>query len=76
MVNRGFILRDTEKHLANVLHENGYHTAQVGIHHVVKDLRTVGYESIPTERKWLAKDVAPEAAKFIEEHAKYANVDL
>lgn len=69
LVNRGCILRDTQKHLANVLRVNGYHTAQVGVHHVVKDLASVGYESIPAERKWLARDVAPEAAKFIEEQA-------
>ena len=43
LVNRGFELRDREKHIANLLSDAGYHTALVGCHHVVRDPITCGY---------------------------------
>lgn len=61
LVNRGFLLRDTEKQLATMLSTAGYHTALAGIHHVVRDPATVGYDEVLTSRKWLARDVAPAA---------------
>jgi len=43
LVNRGFELRDKEKHLASFLGSNGFHTVSVGTHHVVQDPLQVGY---------------------------------
>jgi arylsulfatase A-like enzyme len=48
LVNRGFELRDRHKHLAHTLRAAGYHTALTGVHHVVRDPLTCGYE------RWIA----------------------
>ena len=46
LVNRGFELRDREKHLANTLSRAGYYAASVGVHHVVRDPLTCGYDRV------------------------------
>lgn len=46
LTNRGFELRDREKHLAATAKSAGYRTVLCGAHHVVKEPRTCGYEEI------------------------------
>jgi arylsulfatase A-like enzyme len=65
LVNRGFELRDRHKHLAHTLRATGYHTALTGVHHVVRDPLTCGYD------RWLqapsreAMDIAGRAIEFL-----------
>ncbi|MFC1735218.1 sulfatase [Candidatus Hydrogenedentota bacterium] len=44
LVNRGFELRDREKHVAHTLKSAGYSAYQLGVHHVVRDPLTCGYD--------------------------------
>ena len=65
LVNRGFELRDRHKHLAHTLRAAGYHTALTGVHHVVRDPLTCGYErwlQAPTRE---AMDIADTAVEFL-----------
>jgi len=44
LVNRGFELRDRDKHLARFMRQAGYATVQLGIYHEVDDPLTCGWE--------------------------------
>ncbi len=64
LVNRGFELRDRHKHLAQTLRAAGYTTALAGVHHVVRDPLTVGYD------RWLRGD-AREASSIADQAIAY-----
>ena len=76
LTNRGFELRDREKHLATTLRENGYRTVLAGVHHVVKDPTTCGYSSIlPLESTTGLNGRDGAAAKAAAEFLKTTNDD-
>jgi arylsulfatase A-like enzyme len=62
LVNRGFELRDRHKHVAHALRAVGYTTALTGVHHVVRDPLTCGYD------RWMRE--ATREADRIAEHAR------
>jgi arylsulfatase A-like enzyme len=69
LVNRGFKLRDKEKHIANLLKTNGYFTALAGIHHVVRDPLSCGYmKHLNNEND--DKKVSDKAVKFLNNTSK------
>ncbi len=65
LVNRSWQLRDPSQHLANVLGQVGYHTAQAGIQHVMPQAQDVGYAEVVETENRRAEQVAPAAAKWL-----------
>jgi arylsulfatase A-like enzyme len=65
LVNRGFELRDRHKHLARTLREAGYHTALTGVHHVVRDPLTCGYDQWLKTPERRAGAIVDAAAQFL-----------
>ena len=87
LTNRGFELRDRHKHLAHTLRRAGYHTALAGVHHVVRDPITCGYDrwiQAPDRRSATIASAAVEflshaprrpfflAAGFVDTHREFA----
>lgn len=64
LVNRGFELRHPERHLAHTLRTAGYHTAVMGVQHVVRDATTTGYDTVAGVGG-RAADVTPAAVAFL-----------
>lgn len=46
LINLGFELRDTHKHIAHTLREAGYHTVMTGAGPVTRETRTCGYDCV------------------------------
>ena len=65
LVNRGFELRDRHKHLAHTLRAAGYHTVGVGVHHVVRDPLTCGYDRWIATRGRASSAIAASAVEFL-----------
>ncbi|MGC4108394.1 MAG: sulfatase [Thermomicrobiales bacterium] len=66
LAHRGFGLHDPGQHLANVLRENGYRTALLGMQHVTHgDPAEMGYETVAAQDDRSVANVAPLAAAFM-----------
>jgi len=66
LVNRGFELDDPSRHIVNTLKKEGYNSALIGMQHISKDPKTIGYDKILDVDSNYAKDVTPTALDFIE----------
>ena len=66
LVNRGFELDDPSKHIVNTLKKEDYNSALIGMQHIRKDPKTIGYDKILDVDSNYAKDVTPTALDFIE----------
>ena len=66
LVNRGFELRDHQKHLARTLQHAGYLTALVGVHHVVRDPRSCGYAQVVPRSAGGDASIAAATASYLE----------
>jgi arylsulfatase A-like enzyme len=69
LAHRGFPLRDTHKHLAVFLKSAGYSTHLIGIHHEVRDPRTI-YENVAKVASSRAEHVAPTATEFLSQRPR------
>jgi arylsulfatase A-like enzyme len=65
LVNRGIELVDRHKHLAHTLRAEGYYTALTGVHHVVRDPLTCGYQEHIRASGREASAIAREARRFL-----------
>ncbi|MFO7815838.1 MAG: sulfatase [Halanaerobiales bacterium] len=65
LVNRGFELPHTNKHLANVLRENGYKSTLIGMQHIRRDPTTIGYDEVIEVKDNYSKYVTPSTVEFI-----------
>ncbi|HMA60282.1 MAG TPA: sulfatase [Halanaerobiales bacterium] len=65
LVNRGFELDDPSRHIVNTLKKEGYNSALIGMQHIRKDPKTIGYDKILDVDSNYAKDVTPTALDFI-----------
>lgn len=70
LVNRGFEIEDTDKHIVNTLKKNGYNSALIGMQHIRKDPETIGYDEVVKVVSNNSKDVTPQAKKYIDEKIK------
>jgi arylsulfatase A-like enzyme len=66
LVNRGFELPEPQTHLASVLAAGGYRTALVGMQHLVREPKRLGYQEIVPVAGNAARDVAPAASGFLD----------
>jgi len=65
LVNRGFELPDTDKHIVNVLKEEGYKSTLIGMQHIRKEPSTIGYDNVLEVEDNYSKYVTPSAIDFI-----------
>ena len=45
LAHRGFFLNDYNQHIIHRLHPHGYRSTLIGLQHIAKDPRTIGYET-------------------------------
>jgi arylsulfatase A-like enzyme len=70
LAHRGFSLTDYRRHILHTLRPHGYRSTLVGIQHIAKDPKVIGYDEILPTRTTTAADVAPAAARFIKQAPK------
>jgi arylsulfatase A-like enzyme len=66
LVNRGFELDDSDKHIVNTLGKEGYQSALIGMQHIRKDPETIGYDRVLKVDSNNSKDVTPKTLEYIE----------
>lgn len=65
LAHRGYRLTDPSRHIARVLHEDGYFTALVGEQHLSADPFEIGYEHVEEIDTFHVGDVAPATVDLI-----------
>jgi arylsulfatase A-like enzyme len=65
LAHRGFALNDMRQHLVHTLRGAGYASSLVGVQHVARDARQIGYDQVMDTATRQAQDVAPAAAAFL-----------
>jgi len=65
LAHRGFALNDYRRHILHTLRPHGYSAALVGIQHIARDPKVIGYDEIVPTRNTRAAEVAPAAARFL-----------
>ncbi|MDZ7672044.1 MAG: sulfatase [Halanaerobiales bacterium] len=66
LVNRGFELPDTSKHIVNVLKNKGYLSTLIGMQHIRSNPNSIGYDNVLDVKNNNSENVTPKACKFIE----------
>jgi N-sulfoglucosamine sulfohydrolase len=70
LAHRGFSLNDYQQHIVNWLRPHGYRSILVGVQHIAKDPKVIGYDEILPTKNNHAAEVAPAAVRFLKEHPK------
>jgi len=65
LAHRGFVLADYRQHILHTLRSAGYHSALVGLQHIARDPKTIGYDEVRSFQGNRTEDVAPGAAEFL-----------
>jgi arylsulfatase A-like enzyme len=68
LAHRGFSLNDYQQHIVNWLRPHGYRSTLVGVQHIAKDPKVIGYDEILETRNTHAAEVAPAAVRFLKDH--------
>jgi arylsulfatase A-like enzyme len=70
LAHRGFSLNDYQQHIVNWLRPHGYRSTLVGVQHIAKDAKTIGYDEVLPTKNNHAAEVAPAAVRFLQSHPK------
>jgi arylsulfatase A-like enzyme len=70
LAHRGFVLNDYRQHLLHWLRPHGYHSTLIGIQHIAKDPKTIGYDEVISTKGAHVAEVAPAAAAFLKRAPK------
>lgn len=70
LVNRGFEINNTDKHIVNILNKEGYNSALIGMQHIRKDPETIGYDKVVKVESNNVSDVNPQALEYIDNNVK------
>jgi arylsulfatase A-like enzyme len=65
LAHRGFVLANYRQHILHTLRSAGYHPALIGLQHIAKDPKTIGYDDVRSFQGNHTEDVAPAAAEFL-----------
>jgi len=65
LVNRGFELPDTSKHIVNVLRNEGYSSTLIGMQHIRSNPNSIGYDNVLKVEDNYAENITPKACDFI-----------
>ncbi len=70
LAHRGFFLNDYNQHIIHWLHPHGYRSTLIGLQHIAKDPRTIGYDDVVETGGMHVAQVAPAAARFLKQRPK------
>jgi arylsulfatase A-like enzyme len=65
LAHRGFALGDYKQHILHTLRGAGYRSALVGLQHIVRDPKNIGYDEVRSFQGNRTEEVAPAAAEFL-----------
>src|SRR5437879_4683964 len=65
LAHRGFVLADYKQHILHTLRGAGYHSALIGLPHIARGPKTIGYDEVRSFQGNRTEDVAPAAAEFL-----------
>jgi N-sulfoglucosamine sulfohydrolase len=65
LAHRGFALADYKQHILHTLRGAGYRSTLVGLQHIARDPKTIGYDEVRSFQGNRAEEVAPAAAEFL-----------
>ena len=65
LAHRGFSLYDYTHHILHTLRPQGYRSSLIGIQHIARDPKVIGYDEIVATRGTHADVVAPAAVRFL-----------
>jgi N-sulfoglucosamine sulfohydrolase len=67
LAHRGFRLNDYKRHILHTLRPQGYRSALIGIQHIARDPKVIGYDEIVETRGTHVAQVAPAAVRFLKQ---------
>jgi N-sulfoglucosamine sulfohydrolase len=70
LAHRGFSLNNYDEHLIHWLKPYGYRSTLIGVQHIAKDPKIIGYDEIVETKTTHAAAVAPAAARFLRQAPK------
>lgn len=65
LAHRGFALHDYRRHIVHTLRGAGYRSTLIGVQHIARDARTIGYDEVVDLKSRTVEHVAPAAAAFL-----------
>jgi N-sulfoglucosamine sulfohydrolase len=65
LAHRGFSLNDYNQHIIHWLRPHGYRSTLIGVQHIAKDPRTIGYDEVVDCGGVHVAQVAPAAVRFL-----------
>ena len=70
LAHRGFKLNDYHQHVLHTLRPQGYRATLIGIQHIARDPKVIGYDEIVETRGTRVAQVAPAAVRFLKQPPK------
>ena len=70
LAHRGFSLNDYSHHILHTLRPRGYRSSLIGIQHIARDPKMIGYDEIVPTNGTHVETVAPPAVRFLREKPK------
>ncbi len=70
LAHRGFSLNDYNQHIINWLRPHGYRSTLIGVQHIAKDPKVIGYDEIAETKGNHVAEVAPAAVRFLKQTPK------
>lgn len=70
LAHRGFVLNDYGQHILHALRPHDYRSTLIGVQHIAKDPKLIGYDEVVPTRSTHAGEVAPTAANFLKQAPK------
>ncbi len=70
LAHRGFSLIDYKRHVLHTLRGAGYSAALVGLQHIARDPKIIGYDHVESFKGNRVEEVAPAAAAFLKRAPK------
>jgi len=67
LAHRGFSLNDYKQHILHTLRPHGYRSTLIGVQHIARDPRVIGYDEIVETAGVHVAEVAPAAARFLKQ---------
>lgn len=70
LAHRGFAMNDYKQHMLHTLRPSGYRSALIGVQHIAKDPKVIGYDEIVETHGTHVAQVAPAAVRFLKQTPK------
>src|SRR5712692_7787945 len=65
LAHRGFSLHDYSQHISHTLRRAGYYSALIGLQHIARDPKIIGYDKVVERKGNRVELVAPAAVEFL-----------